>query len=165
MRKGQQCDSAPKPLLFIQLGILLPSEPLFPERKADCVIIKHCASHFLFTSCCCQLTRAIPWQACEWDKVNLDSTTDRKWILLGQNSNCNHFDKRKIGKKHSRLLGMFSKDKHLFMAKTRYESFGRLPKHRAMFICQGRENGSGTLGLPETCREGAIISESPWTHH
>lgn len=52
-----------------------------PQANADCVIIKHCASHFLPTSCCSQRTHALPWQACERDKVNLDSTTDRKWTL------------------------------------------------------------------------------------
>ena len=92
-----------------------PFRTLVPKANADGMIIKPCASHFLSTSCCSQLTHAITWQAWEGDKENLDSTEDRKWILLWRNSNCNHFDKRKIGKKHSRLLGMFSKDKRLFM--------------------------------------------------
>lgn len=94
---------------FIQPITLLPSKPLFSKWVANCVIIKYCTSHFLFTSYRSQLTHTITWQARECDKVNMGSTTDRKWILLWQNSNCNHFDKRKIGKQHLRLLGCFQK--------------------------------------------------------
>lgn len=92
-----------------------PFRTVVLKANADCEIIKHCVSHFLSTSCCSQLTHAITWQTCECDKVNLDSATNRKWILLWRNSNSNHFDKRKIGKKHSRPSGMFSKDKRLFV--------------------------------------------------
>lgn len=92
----------------IQPITLLPSKPLFPKWDANCVIIKYCTSHFLHFLPS-QLTHTITWQARECDKVNMGSTTDRKWILLWQNSNCNHFDKRKIGKQHLRLLGCFQK--------------------------------------------------------
>lgn len=33
-----------------------------------------------------------------------------------------------------------------------------MPKHRATFVSQDKENRDGTLGLPQTCREGAGIS-------
>lgn len=136
-----------------------PFPTAVPKANADCEIGKHHASHFLSISGCSQLTHTITWQACECDKVNLDSTMDRKWMLLWWNSNCNRSDKRQIRKTHSRLLGVFSKDKHLFMAwvnfffffltKTRYESFGRWLKHRALFPRTNRmetaDGGSGSL--------------------
>ena len=153
-----------------------PFPTVVPKANADCEIGKHHASHFLSTFCCSQLTRAITWQACECDKVNLDSTMDRKWILLWWNSNCNHSDKRQIGKTHSRLLGVFSKDKHLFMAWVIFFFFFNQDKIWVLwkmaqaqgFVSQDKENGNSRSGLRQTFREGAVISavgQGPWAHH
>ena len=159
---------------LIEWSYETPSPTVVPKANADCEIGKHHASHFLSTSCCSQLTRAITWQACECDKVNLDSTMDRKWILLWWNSNCSHSDKRQIGKMHSRLLGVFSKDKHLFMA---WVIFFFLNKDKIWvlwkmaqaqgFASQDKEDGNSRWGLRQTFREGAVISavgQGPWAH-
>lgn len=154
---------------FLQPVIHLPSEPLFPKQNAAAVIRERRASHFRFPSCCSPLAHAATRQAWEGDKVNLDSANAGNEFPLWQNSHCNRSDKRKIGRAHSKLLGMFSKDKYLFIRliffflKTRSESAGRLPKPRARFISQDRESGNGMLGLPHTCREGPVPPD-PGTH-
>ena len=132
-----------------------PFPTAVPKANADCEIGKHHASHFLSISGCSQLTRTITWQACECDKVNLDSTMDRKWISLWWNSNCNHSDKRQIGKTHSRLLGVFSKDKHFFMAWVNFFFFFNKDKIWVLwkmaqaqgFVSQDKENGNSRWGL------------------